>query len=121
MPARIRSRASSPRSRWSPSPGRGRGAGTSEEAEAFYQRGHALYDQGKLAEASAALARSQALSPNMATVALLAACDEKRGLLARAHAEYLDAARFAGSLFDKREVLLREAARTRSRRACRAW
>jgi tetratricopeptide (TPR) repeat protein len=83
-----------------------------EEADAFYQRGHALYDQGKLAEACAALARSQALSPSMATAALLAACDEKRGLLARAHAEYLDAARLAGSLFDKREAYFKERADT---------
>jgi tetratricopeptide (TPR) repeat protein len=81
-----------------------------EQADAFYKRGRALYDEGKLAEASAALARSQALSPSLATAALLAACDEKRGLLARARAEYLDAARLASSLLDKREAAFKERA-----------
>ena len=88
-------------------PAAGQGA---EEADAFYRSGRALFDEGKLAEASRALARSQALSPSMATAALLAACDEKRGLLARAHAEYLDAARLASSILDKREATFKERA-----------
>jgi|HubBroStandDraft_6_1064221.scaffolds.fasta_scaffold240482_2 hypothetical protein len=85
-------------------------AQTAEEADAFFVRGHALYDQGKLVEASAALSRSQALSPSMTTAALLAACYEKMGLLARAHAGYLDASRLAASILDKREAYFKERA-----------
>jgi hypothetical protein len=75
-----------------------------EEADAFFRRGSALLDAGRLDEASLALARSQALAPSPTTAALLAACDEKRGFVARAYAEYLDAARLAGSVMDKREA-----------------
>jgi hypothetical protein len=85
-------------------------AQTAEEADRLFVQGHALYDQGKLADASVALTRSLALGPSMTTAALLAACDEKLGLLSRAHDEYLDASRLASALFDKREAYFKDRA-----------
>ncbi len=66
--------------------------------------------RGKLAEACDALARSQALDPSVGTLGLLAACEEKRGLVARAYADFVEAARLARLSSDKREAYASERA-----------
>ncbi len=86
------------------------GAQPRGEAEDLFRRGRALYDEGKLAEACDALGRSEALDPGVGTLGLLAACEEKRGLLARAHADFVETARLAHAAGDKREAYAAERA-----------
>lgn len=73
------------------------------EAEELFRKGHTLYDEGKLEQACAMLARSQELEPSVGTLGLLAACEEKRGLLAHAYEHFNDTARLAHAASDKRE------------------
>jgi hypothetical protein len=81
-----------------------------QEADELFRRGHALYDEGKLEEACRTLARSQALDPSVGTLGLLAACEEKRGLLARAYADFRETERLAGKAKDARGAYAAERA-----------
>ncbi|MFT3765894.1 MAG: hypothetical protein QM820_10300 [Minicystis sp.] len=88
----------------------GASAQPAREADALFQQGRALYDAGKTEEACAKLAQSQALDPSVGTLGLLAACEEKRGNLARAYKNFVEAARLAHAAKDKREAYAKERA-----------
>jgi hypothetical protein len=88
----------------------GNAAALPTEAEELFRKGHALYDEGKLDQACALLARSQELDPSVGTLGLLAACEEKRGLLARAYADFVETARLAHAAHDDREAYARDRA-----------
>jgi hypothetical protein len=63
-----------------------------ERADAFFEEGRALLAQGKLLEACTKLEESETLVPSGRTVLNLADCYEQRGLVASAHAKFLEAA-----------------------------
>src|SRR5579884_4181154 len=62
-------------------------------AEALFERGKALVEQGRTAEACAAFAESQRLDPAGGTLLRLALCREAEGKLASAWLGYLEVVR----------------------------
>jgi hypothetical protein len=74
----------------------------SETAEELFQRGRRLFDEGRLDQACAALARSDQIEPSVGTLGLLAACHEKQGRIATAVAEYKETAKRAAAVKDER-------------------
>ncbi|MCC6559021.1 MAG: hypothetical protein IT372_39360, partial [Polyangiaceae bacterium] len=53
-------------------------------AEALFQEGKRLLEEGRVAEACARLAASEAIDPTVGTLGLLAACHEQEGRIATA-------------------------------------
>lgn len=66
-------------------------AHASPAAEKLFQDGRRLLAEGKLDEACDALARSHELEPRFGTLLNLADCEEKRGRLATAWADFVEA------------------------------
>jgi hypothetical protein len=66
-----------------------------DEADALFEEGRRLMDQGSLAEACPKLEKSFQLSPRLGTMLNLGSCFERRGQLARAIAIYERAATLA--------------------------
>ena len=88
-------------------------------AEALFQEGRTLLDQGKAAEACPKLAESHRLDPATGTLIALALCREAEGKLASAWAAFADAegrARTEGS--KDRETVARERAAALYPRLC---
>jgi tetratricopeptide (TPR) repeat protein len=81
-------------------------------AEALFQQGRELRDQGRMAEACDLFAESQRLDPSSGTLINLAACHETLGKTATAWAEFLATARlaFAQGRLDRADEAERRAA-----------
>jgi hypothetical protein len=79
-------------------------------AEALFQEGKALLEQGSFAEACDRLAKSDTLDPTISTLGLLAGCHEQQGLVATAWKEYRATAKRAEAAGDSRADFARERA-----------
>lgn len=76
-------------------------------ADALFEEGRRLLDEGRLVEACDRLSESDRLDPSVGTLGLLASCHEKRGLLATAWREYLVTAARAEKSGDERAAFAR--------------
>jgi hypothetical protein len=85
-------------------------SGGPQDAAGLFEKGRALYDEGRFAEACDALAASDSLDPSIGAAGLLAACLEAKGLIATAYRKYVDAADRASAVHDARETFARERA-----------
>jgi len=85
-------------------------AGTSR-ADALFNEGKQLMEQGKFVEACDKLAESDALDPAIGTLGLLATCHEQQGRLATAWREYTQTAARADAVADDRGAFARERAK----------
>src|SRR5262245_25490005 len=83
-------------------PGRDAYAGDSKAADEHFKRGKELLARGRVAEACAELATSDALDPSVGTLGLLAACHEKLGKVATAYREYAETEKRARAGRDER-------------------
>src|SRR5262245_8380772 len=80
------------------------------QAEAKFQEGRKLFDDGDYEKACAALADSDRLDPAIGTLGLLAAGHDKQGLIFTAWREYTETADRARAAHDNREQAARERA-----------
>jgi hypothetical protein len=76
-------------------------------ADALFEQGRRLLDEGKFAEACDRLSESDRLDPSVGTLGLLARCHEKQGMLATAWREYLTTAERAERSGDERAAFAR--------------
>jgi hypothetical protein len=81
------------------------------KAEAAFEEGRALLQQGRLSEACSKLEQSQQLDPGLGTQLNLADCYERSGRFASAHALFVEVAAAARALGQQRRE---EVARTRA-------
>jgi hypothetical protein len=77
-------------------------------AEAFFQEGRTLLDEGKVVQACAKLGESQRLAPALGTLLNLGVCHEREGKLAAAWAEFSSAAAQAARAKDAERQLFAE-------------
>lgn len=86
-------------------------APVTSRADALFNEGKQLMEQGKFVEACDKLAESDALDPAIGTLGLLAACHEQRGRIATAWREYTQTAVRADAVADERGAFARERAK----------
>jgi hypothetical protein len=79
-------------------------------AQVLFERGRALVEQGRFAEACPRFAESQKLDPGIGTMLWLADCYENNGQSASAWATFKEAAAAASQAHDKREHVALERA-----------
>ncbi len=79
-------------------------------ADALFQEGKALFEQGRFDEACARLAQSDAVDPTVSTIGLLAGCHEQQGRIATAWREYRATAKRAEAAGDSRAEFARQRA-----------
>lgn len=84
--------------------------GRADEAQRRFDEGKALLKADRTQEACAAFAASDELEAGIGVRMVLAACRERQGLLATAHADYLLAAERARAAGDAREATARASA-----------
>lgn len=80
-------------------------------ADALFQEGKLLMEQGKFVEACDKLAESDVLDPAIGTLGLLATCHEQQGRIATAWREYNQTAIRAEAVGDERGSFARERAK----------
>lgn len=80
-------------------------------ADALFQEGKLLMEQGKFVEACDKLAESDVLDPAIGTLGLLATCHEQQGRIATAWREYNQTAIRAEAVGDERGAFARERAK----------
>lgn len=80
-------------------------------ADALFNEGKQLMEQGKFVEACDKLAESDALDPAIGTLGLLATCHEQQGRIATAWREYTQTAARAEAVADERGAFARERAK----------
>jgi hypothetical protein len=81
-------------------------------AQVLFERGRALVEQGRFAEACPSFAESQKLDPGIGTMLWLADCYENNGQSASAWATFKEAAAAAAQSHDKREHVALERAQS---------
>jgi hypothetical protein len=79
-------------------------------ADALFQEGKALFEQGRFDEACTRLAQSDAVDPTVSTIGLLAGCHEQQGRTATAWREYRATAKRAEAAGDSRAEFARQRA-----------
>ncbi|MCK6587791.1 MAG: tetratricopeptide repeat protein [Polyangiaceae bacterium] len=79
-------------------------------ADALFQEGKVLLEQGRFEEACERLAQSETLDPTVSTLGLLAGCHEQQGRTATAWKEYLATARRAEAANDSRAEFAKQRA-----------
>lgn len=79
-------------------------------AEALFQEGKSLLEQGNFSEACDRLSKSDTLDPAISTLGLLAACHEQLGRVATALREYRETAKRAEAAGDSRAEFARKRA-----------
>lgn len=80
-------------------------------ADALFNEGKLLMEQGKFVEACDKLAESDSLDPAIGTLGLLATCHEQQGRIATAWREYTQTAARADAVADDRGAFARERAK----------
>lgn len=85
-------------------------AGATSRADALFQQGKQLLEQGKFAEACDLLAQSDKLDPSVSALGLLATCHEQQGRIATAWREYVEAAQRAEAARDERGAFAKQRA-----------
>lgn len=86
------------------------GEGRVARAQALFEEGRALLQQGDVPAACERLAESERLEPTVGTLGLLAACHEEQGRIATAFREYVATADRARDARDEREAVARQQA-----------
>ena len=79
-------------------------------ADALFQEGKILLEQGRFDEACDRLAQSETLDPTVSTLGLLAGCHEQQGRIATAYKEYIATAKRAEAASDSRAEFARQRA-----------
>jgi hypothetical protein len=79
-------------------------------ADALFQEGKILLEQGRFGEACERLAQSETIDPTVSTLGLLAGCHEQQGRIATAWKEYLATAKRAEAVNDSRAEFARQRA-----------
>ncbi len=77
-------------------------------ADAMFQKGKRLLEEGQVEAACKQLAESDALDPTVGTLGLLAACHEQKGRVATAWGEFRETARRADAAKDERASFARQ-------------
>ncbi|HEX3770779.1 MAG TPA: hypothetical protein VHV30_07945 [Polyangiaceae bacterium] len=88
-------------------------------AEALFEKGRALVEQGDYADACPKIAESERLDPGLGTMLWLADCYASNGQTASAWVGFNDAAEAAGRLHDRREKVARDKAAELEKRLSR--
>ncbi|HRI67677.1 MAG TPA: hypothetical protein PK156_25710, partial [Polyangium sp.] len=86
-------------------------APVTSRADALFNEGKQLMEQGKFVEACDKLAESDGLDPAIGTLGLLATCHEQQGRIATAWREYTQTAARADAVADERGTFARERAK----------
>lgn len=81
-----------------------------KRADALFQEGKVLLEQGRFDEACERLAQSETIDPTVSTLGLLAGCHEQQGRIATAWKEYLATAKRAEAANDSRAEFARQRA-----------
>lgn len=105
-PASPPAPAPSPAPAGSPAPP----AGAQSRADALFQQGKQLLEQGKFVEACDLLAQSDKLDPSVSALGLLATCHEQQGRIATAWREYMETVKRAEATRDDRGAFAKQRA-----------
>jgi hypothetical protein len=99
-----------PRAEAQPAPPAPPAVDPTRRADALFQEGKILLEQGRFDEACERLAQSETIDPTVSTLGLLAGCHEQQGRIATAWKEYLATAKRAEAANDNRAEFAKQRA-----------